>query len=336
MADAERLRVGLIMGSDSDWSTVEQAGFALQAGGLEERLDYETRVISAHRTTEHMMNYAATADERGLKVIIPFAGGSAHLQGMVSSETALPVLGVAVTSKPEIMNRALGSLIGMPEGKPLITFQSVFGARAAGKLALKIIIRAEAGAKRVAIIGASGEDMGTMQHATRALTTLGLKEGLDYTEGVLSGDKVDAFSEYHAQSTNLAAIIVGSRGNSQLARKLAERTSVPVLGVALTDNADTMTESLRTLVYPNEGMPIAAFQANAGAFNAGLMAARIVGLSSPGVKESIHDYNKKLKATNLAKDSLMQRMGATAYMALDGITRKALIDAEMVAMAHGQ
>lgn len=137
---SEKLRVGVIMGSDSDLKVMRHVGRALTTLGLEQGQDYEERVISAHRTPKEMMEYAARAEGRGLNIIIAGAGGSAHLPGMVASETVLPVLGVAITSSPDTLNRALGSMIGMPEGKPLATFQGEAGAFNAGLFAARILL----------------------------------------------------------------------------------------------------------------------------------------------------------------------------------------------------
>ncbi|HVX58647.1 MAG TPA: 5-(carboxyamino)imidazole ribonucleotide mutase [Candidatus Saccharimonadales bacterium] len=137
----EGLKVGIIMGSDSDLSVMRHAGRALDRLGLEELTDYEMRIISAHRTPEAMAKYAQEAEERELEVIIAGAGGSAHLPGMVASETIVPVLGVAVTKNPDVMNRALGSMIGMPEGKPLAVFQAEAGAFNAGLFAGRLLAR---------------------------------------------------------------------------------------------------------------------------------------------------------------------------------------------------
>lgn len=136
---SERLKVGIIMGSDSDLKVMQHAGRALTRLGMSQGQDYEERVISAHRTPRRMMEYAALAEERGLRLIIAGAGGSAHLPGMVASETLLPVVGVAITSSPDTLNRALGSMIGMPEGKPLATFQGEAGAFNAGLFAARML-----------------------------------------------------------------------------------------------------------------------------------------------------------------------------------------------------
>ena len=137
----ESIRVGIIMGSDSDLPTMQYTARALRALGLKQAVDYEERVISAHRTPDLMRDYAESAEDRGLEVIIAGAGGSAHLQGMTGSETIIPVLGVAITKNPDVMNRALGSCIGMPEGKPLAVFQGEAGAFNAGLFAGRIMAR---------------------------------------------------------------------------------------------------------------------------------------------------------------------------------------------------
>jgi len=108
-------RVGLIMGSKSDWETLAHAAAVLDA--LE--IAYETRVVSAHRTPQRMVEYATTAKARGLKVIIAGAGGAAHLPGMTAAKTTLPVLGVPVESKTLKGLDSLLSIVQMPAGVPV-------------------------------------------------------------------------------------------------------------------------------------------------------------------------------------------------------------------------
>ena len=145
MASGEQLRVGIIMGSDSDLKVMRHAGRALRTLGMLQGVHYEDRIVSAHRTPHQMSEYAATAEERGLRLIIAGAGGSAHLPGMVASETTLPVLGVSITDNPDVMNRALGSMIGMPEGKPLAVFQGPAGAFNAGLFAGRVLMATDQG-----------------------------------------------------------------------------------------------------------------------------------------------------------------------------------------------
>jgi 5-(carboxyamino)imidazole ribonucleotide mutase len=110
--------VGIIMGSSSDWETMQHAAATLDALGV----PYEKRVVSAHRTPKLMVSYAESAEKRGLKVIIAGAGGAAHLPGMTASLTTLPVLGVPVESKTLKGLDSLLSIAQMPGGVPVATF----------------------------------------------------------------------------------------------------------------------------------------------------------------------------------------------------------------------
>lgn len=128
--------VGLIMGSKSDWPTMEHAANMLEKLGVQ----YETKVVSAHRTPDLLFEYAKTAADRGLKVIIAGAGGAAHLPGMVASQTALPVLGVPVQSKALNGLDSLLSIVQMPGGIAVGTLAiGKAGATNAGLLAAQII-----------------------------------------------------------------------------------------------------------------------------------------------------------------------------------------------------
>lgn len=128
--------VGLIMGSKSDWPTMEHAANMLDQLGVA----YETKVVSAHRTPDLLFEYAKTAGDRGLKVIIAGAGGAAHLPGMVASQTSLPVLGVPVQSKALNGLDSLLSIVQMPGGIAVGTLAiGKAGATNAGLLAAQII-----------------------------------------------------------------------------------------------------------------------------------------------------------------------------------------------------
>ena len=135
MADS-KASVGIIMGSQSDWPTMKHAADALDALGVA----YEARIVSAHRTPKRLFDYATTARERGLKVIIAGAGGAAHLPGMAAALTPLPVFGVPVQSKALSGQDSLLSIVQMPGGIPVGTLAiGNAGAKNAGLLAAAVL-----------------------------------------------------------------------------------------------------------------------------------------------------------------------------------------------------
>ena len=123
-------KIGIIMGSNSDWAVMSHAAEILSQFGVE----YETKVVSAHRTPDLMYEYAKTARQRGLSAIIAGAGGAAHLPGMVAALTDLPVFGVPVPSKYLRGEDSLLSIVQMPKGVPVATF--AIGEAGAGNAAL--------------------------------------------------------------------------------------------------------------------------------------------------------------------------------------------------------
>lgn len=134
--DAGSPHVGIIMGSKSDWETMQSASEQLTALGV----GHETRVVSAHRTPDLLFEYAATAIERGVEVIIAGAGGAAHLPGMVAAKTTLPVLGVPVQSRALNGLDSLLSIVQMPAGIPVGTLAiGTAGAKNAALLATSIL-----------------------------------------------------------------------------------------------------------------------------------------------------------------------------------------------------
>jgi 5-(carboxyamino)imidazole ribonucleotide mutase len=135
MSEAKPL-VGIIMGSNSDWPTMQAAARMLEEFGV----PYEARVVSAHRTPDLMFEYAEAARGRGLKAIIAGAGGAAHLPGMVAAKTTLPVLGVPVQSKALAGQDSLLSIVQMPKGIPVATFAiGEAGAANAGLFAVALL-----------------------------------------------------------------------------------------------------------------------------------------------------------------------------------------------------
>ena len=128
--------VGLIMGSKSDWDTMRHAADVLESFGV----PCEKKIVSAHRTPRLMAEYASTAEQRGLEVIIAGAGGAAHLPGMVASHTALPVLGVPVETHALKGMDSLLSIVQMPGGVPVATFAiGKAGATNAALFAISIV-----------------------------------------------------------------------------------------------------------------------------------------------------------------------------------------------------
>ncbi len=126
--------VGIIMGSQSDWPTMQGAAEILDALSV----PYETRIVSAHRTPDRLWDYGTTAVDRGLKVIVAGAGGAAHLPGMMASKTRLPVIGVPVETKALKGVDSLYSIVQMPKGFPVATM-AIGGAANAGLMAAGIL-----------------------------------------------------------------------------------------------------------------------------------------------------------------------------------------------------
>jgi 5-(carboxyamino)imidazole ribonucleotide mutase len=131
-----QVKIGIIMGSQSDWPTLKEAADSLEA--LE--LSYETRIVSAHRTPDRLWDYGKTAVDRGLQVIIAGAGGAAHLPGMMASKTRLPVIGVPVQTQALSGVDSLYSIVQMPRGFPVATMAiGASGAANAGLMAASIL-----------------------------------------------------------------------------------------------------------------------------------------------------------------------------------------------------
>jgi 5-(carboxyamino)imidazole ribonucleotide mutase len=136
------IKIGIIMGSQSDWPTMLEAADILDALGIA----YETRIVSAHRTPDRLWDYGKTAVDRGLKAIIAGAGGAAHLPGMMASKTRVPVLGVPIQTKALSGLDSLYSILQMPKGFPVGTMAiGAAGAANAGLMAAAILANEDAG-----------------------------------------------------------------------------------------------------------------------------------------------------------------------------------------------
>jgi 5-(carboxyamino)imidazole ribonucleotide mutase len=134
------VKVGIIMGSQSDWPTMKDAADLLDALGI----PFETKIVSAHRTPDRLWDYGKTAVSRGLQVIIAGAGGAAHLPGMMASKTRLPVIGVPVETKALKGMDSLYSIVQMPRGYPVATM-AIGGAANAGLMAASILALSDGG-----------------------------------------------------------------------------------------------------------------------------------------------------------------------------------------------
>ena len=130
------IRIGIIMGSQSDWPTMREAATILD----ELDVNYETRIVSAHRTPDRLWEYGRSAADRGLRAIIAGAGGAAHLPGMMASKTRVPVIGVPIQSRALAGVDSLYSIVQMPRGFPVATMAiGAAGAANAGLMAAAIL-----------------------------------------------------------------------------------------------------------------------------------------------------------------------------------------------------
>lgn len=135
------IKIGIIMGSQSDWPTMKEAATILDELGV----SYETKIVSAHRTPDRLWEYGKTATKRGLQVIIAGAGGAAHLPGMMASKTRVPVLGVPIQTKALSGVDSLYSIVQMPKGFPVGTMAiGAAGAANAGLMAAAILANNDA------------------------------------------------------------------------------------------------------------------------------------------------------------------------------------------------
>ena len=142
MSDPLQPRVGIIMGSQSDWPTMKEAADILDTLGVA----FETRIVSAHRTPDRLWDYGRAAVARGLQVIIAGAGGAAHLPGMMASKTRVPVIGVPVQTRALSGVDSLYSIVQMPRGYPVATMAiGAAGAANAGLMAAQILALHDSG-----------------------------------------------------------------------------------------------------------------------------------------------------------------------------------------------
>jgi len=257
--------VGIIMGSASDWKTMGRAFDRLTALGIK----CEKQVVSAHRTPDELFRYAETAADRGISLIIAGAGGAAHLPGMTAAKTIVPVIGVPVEATPLRGVDALLSIMQMPAEIGVATVGiGAKGADQAALFAARIVTQTcrRATSPHVAILWEGESSQEVLRHAEQTLNEL----GISFVSQV-AGTELDQ---------GAGVFIVVSSAGTDLARRVAATTSLPVLNVPI---VTPPLASIDQFVQPFLDMPdgVATFAVNrAGAINAALFAASI--LSAPG------------------------------------------------------
>ncbi len=166
-------KVGIIMGSDSDLSVMQNAAKILD----EFKVSYELSIVSAHRTPQRMFEYAESAEKRGLSIVIAGAGGAAHLPGMVAALTTIPVIGVPVQSKAMSGIDSLYSIVQMPPGVPVATV-AINGAKNAGLLAIEILALNNPELHKK-LIDYKNKQRGAVIEKTQTLEKIGFKKYLE-------------------------------------------------------------------------------------------------------------------------------------------------------------
>ena len=286
-----KIKVGIIMGSDSDFPVMEKALAVFDEAGI----SYEVRIISAHRTPEEMLNYAKGAKERGYSIIIAGAGGSAHLPGMVASMCSLPVIGVPVRTRAMAGIESVLSILQMPAGIPVATV-GINNAAGAAKLAVRMI-KADKGNVRIL----SDEDEVTKEDLAKTTETLEFY-GLDY-------DIVGYGTSDNNGTTavlNLSSIALD---------KVSAATTAPVLSVPLKTKSEQPNEFKQAIVTVEEvckecdemeksASPVAMLAVN-GYQNAGIMLARMAGVHDEEIYKSVADKLASLRKEVMAKDAVM-------------------------------
>lgn len=283
--------VGIIMGSDSDWKTMEPAAQLLKQNGVA----YETKVVSAHRTPDWLFEYAKSAEERGLSLIIAGAGGAAHLPGMAASLTMVPVIGVPVIATPLGGFDAFLSIMQMPSEVGVATVGvGAEGAANAARFAVAALTaskpRRAAGTPgasgKVAILFQDAAEQTVLQYAEQYLTEIGVPyENVILEQGLAHEGMAQKLAGLEASGT--AVYIAGSRGGIGFAREVAQATELPVLGVPIiTGSVGCLDEFLRPFLDMPSGLATFAI-GKPGAINAALFAAAITSGHGSVVRETL-------------------------------------------------
>ena len=313
--------VGIIMGSDSDWKTMQPAARVLGSFGV----PYEAKVVSAHRTPDYLFEYAGRAEPRGLSLIIAGAGGAAHLPGMAASKTIVPVVGVPVVATPLGGLDALLSIMQMPSEVGVATVSvgpkgasdaALFAvaALAARDPDLRAKLRAQRGVPpvgavtpaehaKVAILAQDLSEFQVLQHTEDYLKKL----GVSYRKVLVElHAPPDALAQRLAEleAGGAAVVIAGSRCGINFACAIAQATALPVLGVPIvTEPVGCIDEFLQ----PFREMPpgVATFAVGKpGAINAALFAATIISGRGSSMWDKLRqmrdDQVKRVKAMTLS------------------------------------
>lgn len=254
--------VGVIMGSDSDWKTLQFAAQALADHGI----PHETRVVSAHRSPDYLFEYAGTAETRGLALIIAGAGGAAHLPGMTAAKTIVPVVGVPVVATPLNGLDALLSILQMPAEVGVATMGAgEKGARDAGLFAAAVLA-GRRGAS-VALLAETDADRAILHHAERYLERFQVA----YRTLTAGGDLAAQL-----EAAGAGVVLAASSRGIDFACRVGRTTRLPVLGVPILAGP---VASLDDYLRPFQDMPpgVASFAVGKpGAINAALFAATIL------------------------------------------------------------
>jgi phosphoribosylaminoimidazole carboxylase, PurE protein len=320
-------KVGIIMGSDSDFPVMEKALAILEEQGV----DYEVRIISAHRTPEEMLDYAKEAKARGYAIIIAGAGGAAHLPGMVASMCALPVIGVPVKSRSMEGVDSILSILQMPAGIPVATV-GLNNATGAAKLAIRMLRCYEGAAPHVKIVfdeaDARREDLETL---IETLHFYGLEhEVIDLSEGrktgqrgesdiekmlrrALQGDTALVSEGKKLTETGSMAILSLVNFTSSAIEAIHRITTLPVISVPTKVSAarqvEVFTHSMQVVediskmsnALCETSSPLAMLAVN-GYQNAGIMLARIAGIHDVEIYNRVAHQQGHLREMVIEKD----------------------------------
>ena len=304
-----RQKVGIIMGSDSDFPVMEKALSVFD----ENNIEYEVRIISAHRTPEEMLNYAKEAKARGYSIIIAGAGGSAHLPGMVASMCSLPVIGVPVRTKAMAGIESVLSILQMPAGIPVATV-GINNAKGAAKLAVRMIkaydsVKAKPSAKILF------DEKGVTEEGLEIVVETLKFYGLEY-EIIKFDGKADSILQRKVEEA------AGAEGMAILnladisTEEISKATTLPVLTVPLKDErldqATELKRAARTVEAVCEicdemevvASPVAMLAVN-GYQNAGIMLARMAGVHEAQVYQGVARQLANLREQVMAKDAEM-------------------------------